>query len=83
MVLLIHHVVGEPSSHRLHRRFARGGRRRQKPPRNLCNSRNSHASGSFISPDLAVRSPGRTNVEVSRCPVQLDALLRESATMWG
>jgi hypothetical protein len=24
MALLFHHVVGEPSSHRLHRRFARG-----------------------------------------------------------
>ena len=83
MALLFHHVVGEPSSHRLHRRFARGGRRRQKPPRNLCNSRNSHASRSFISPKLAARSLGRTNVVVSRCPVQLDALLRESATRWG
>ena len=41
MAVLFHHVVGAPSSHRLHRRFARGGRRRQKPPRNLCNSRNS------------------------------------------
>ena len=81
MALLFHHVVGEPSSHRLHRRFARGGRRRQKPPRNLCNSRNSRPL-STIHP---ARYAARTFLAApeGQGTVQLSALMRESAASRG